>query len=844
SYAFEERVVNERPAGAEPAGDGPSPITAAFERLAQAIARLAAPGTALAAAVEPGAVRQAPAEPRYDLTRKFGGYDAFLSYHQEDRETVASIARRLKEGGLVPFLDQWEIVPGAAWQERMEEALFESRACLLFVGSSGLGPWEQGELRAILERRLQEPDFRVVPVLLPGAPPEAARQLPPLLASLAWVDFREGLDDEYAFGRLLAGLRGTAPGPGKTVVVHGNPYPGLQSFREQDAAFFFGRQGQIEALLGKLRDGARLLAVTGPSGAGKCSLVRAGLFPALRGGALPGSELWPLVELRPGADPLAALAGTLERLHRDLAAGPGLPSRWQPAEGGAGVAARIREVLGPEGGEEDGAERPERRLLLFVDHFEELFTRSPEAQRRPFLDSLLAALAEPRSPLRVVVAVREDFLTACDAYPELPALLERGRVRVMPLTREEMRQAIEQPAQRAGFAFEVGLAERILDDVSGVPGALPLLQFLLAELWERRRGGWLTAAAYEEIGGVRGVVARQAETLYRGLQATDQEIARRILLRLIYSAEATGETGRRATLAELWALHGDAARVERVVEVLAEAGLVTVGQAGAELAHETLIRSWPRAQVWIRDDAQFLRWREQLRAAVDEWQRSGGEADLLLRGAPLATAEVFLRERSGDLTVEETAFIAAAVELRGREEKRRRQRTRAVAAGAAILLIGAIAVTVVVQTLRGRSTTALSRQLAAQSTSALEDDLSLALLLGVEALEASDTPEARKSLLDALDYGANVRAEFRHQGIVESVALSPDGQLLASGSDDGSLFLQEVATGRALSLLPASRRGEIDGLTFSHDGKLLAAGRGNEILLWDVTTRKLLGTLP
>jgi WD40 repeat protein len=786
SYAFEERVVEQRSAGEKPSGDGSPPITAAFERLAQAIARLAGPETALGkAAAGPEEAPAAQAEPLRDLTRSFAGYDVFLSFYQGDAPLLQPVVEWLSDRGLTPFVDKWELVDSETRRERTQEALFQSRACLIFLGSAGIGPWQEEEIRAALDRHV-----KIIPVLLPPPRPEG---VPPLLANLAWVDFQQGFDPQ-ALSRLLAETRETAPGPARSTVVTGAPYRGLEPFREQDAQFFFGRQQVVQEMIDKLREGARLVGLAGASGSGKTSLVQAGLFPILRSGAVPGSDFWPLATLSLGTDPLMELAATLGPL---LAAGS--------------------------------------PFLLFIDQFEVLFSVCSPEERRAFLARLLPGLEKKDSPLRAVIAIREDFLGACLEEPRLARFLESHLITVRPLPREELRKAIEEPAQRAGIAFEAGLVERILDDVGDVPGALPLLQALLDRLWRRQQRGFLTASAYDQMGGVRGVIAYQAEEVYARLTSAEQRIARRLLLRLVHTGEGVGDTGRRAALSELHTLHKDPSNVEKVLGVLVDAGLVVVSatedQASAELAHEILLRSWPRLQKWIKDNRQFLLWRGRLRVDVLNWQegRSG-----LLWGAALTTAVDWLRDRENDLTLNERKFIEASLE----KERLRRRRLWLQRAALAAGVLGVSFLVWMYLLATQTSKAALSRQLAAQSTNALESNLSLALLLGVEALNADDTMEARRSLLAALDYGAMPRPApaSEHDASVESVALSPDGSLLASGSDDGALILWDVAKqSRLLGVLPSHPPPAVDALAFSPDGRRLAAGRGNDIVLFDVT---------
>src|SRR5262249_13339331 len=238
-------------------------------------------------------------------------FDVFLSHSSADKAAVERVARHLQdEAGLRPFLDKWHLVPGNPWQEELEEALNHSRTCAVFIGPTGLGSWENEELRSALDGRVKTPGFRVVPVLLPGATMPERGTLPRFLARLTWVDFRgpKGVQDAEAFERLVAGIRGQAPGRERGVATEIEcPYQGLEGFDEAQGRFFFGREALTQHLLEALR-GKRFLAVVGPSGSGKSSVVRAGLLPQLRAGKLPGSEGWRYLVFKPNTHPLQELA--------------------------------------------------------------------------------------------------------------------------------------------------------------------------------------------------------------------------------------------------------------------------------------------------------------------------------------------------------------------------------------------------------------------------------------------------------------------------------------------------------------------------------------------------------
>ena len=325
------------------------------------------------------------------------------------------------------------------------------------------------------------------------------------------------------------------------------------------------------------------MGVVGPSGSGKSSAVKAGLLAALAAGVLPGSERWAPALLRPGEHPVAhARAG-------DGGRGPGRPA-----------GRRRRSVRGD--------------LHLLRD----------EGERAAFVDALLDATRDPRRPALVLVAVRADFYGRCAAYPELSRLLGANHVLVGPMRRDELRRAIELPARRAGLQVEPALVDRLIADVEGEPGALPLLSTALLELWQHRDGRRLRLSAYEQLGGVHGAVARLAESAYARLDPERRRVARRILLRLADEGEGDAVVRRRVALAEL-----EAERDERVAEVLAMLAadrLVTIGEGEVEVAHEALLREWPRLRGWLEEDAQGRRLHQHWHTAARDWDAAGRDA--------------------------------------------------------------------------------------------------------------------------------------------------------------------------------------------------------------------------
>ena len=382
-----------------------------------------------------------------------------------------------------------------------------------------------------------------------------------------WIDLRAGVADPHGIDDLVRVLRGAEVGPGLTQAPgEACPYRGLEAFREEDAELFFGREEDVSRLVERLR-ATRFLAVLGASGSGKSSLVAAGLVPAVRRGALPGGESWRVLSMAPGARPLAALAASLRHL----------PGSGSPSAADLAADERCLDLAVARAAEGRPADH---RVLVVVDQLEEAFTLcQDEGERSAFFGNLMYAASIPGGRTVVVVAMRADFYGRLAEHPELRSLVASQQVLLGPLDARGLRRAIERPAARAGLELEPGLTRRILADVSDRPGTLPLMEHLLLEVWQRRRGRTLTLEAYAASGGVEGALARRANSIYGAMSPERQVVARRVLLRLTQPGEGTEDTRRRATRAELITRPGEEDEVDAVVGALAEARLLTTEHA-------------------------------------------------------------------------------------------------------------------------------------------------------------------------------------------------------------------------------------------------------------------------
>jgi energy-coupling factor transporter ATP-binding protein EcfA2 len=588
------------------------------------------------------------------------------------------------------------------------------------------------------------------------------------------------------------------------------------------------------------------IPVLGASGSGKSSVVLAGLVPKLQ-----KEGHWKFTHFRPGSEPFYALAEALVPLYT-----PELDQTEQIAQtrklagylfnATVSLADVLRKIQ---------QNHPNHRVLLIADQFEEIYTlcNNPEI-RRKFLDCLLASLETPislsSSATVLVTTMRADFLGNALSYRPFADVLQNADVKLGPMNREELTQVIEKPAQKLGVTFETGLVERILKDVEDQPGNLPLLEFALTELWNKRTGKQLTHQIYEEIGQVEGALARHADEKYGNLTAEEKEKVRRIFIQLVRPGEGAEDTRRIAMKAELgeqsWAL----------VKQLADERLVVTSrnatsQETVEVVHEALIRNWGELREWMNTNRVFRAWQERLRGAKGQWEATNQDSGSLLRGAALAEAEEKLKERPEDL-IDEQEFIEQSIQegnrLKQIEAARRQRDIRTawgVAAGSlvAVMISGGLGLTAWSE--KNQSELNQAESLGRYSLSLFNENKQLEAF--VPAIRAGKilqsqhktNPEVINALQTLLVQGRERNRLEGHSKSVNSVSFSPDGKTLASGSYDKTIKVWNLETGKEIRTLNGHSN-TVNSVSFSPDGKTLASGSHDKtIKLWNLSELEL-----
>nr|WP_274388378.1 BTAD domain-containing putative transcriptional regulator [Salsipaludibacter albus] len=636
------------------------------------------------------------------------------------------------------------------------------------------------------------------------------------------------------------------------------PYVGLRAFEQADAELFFGRDAAVQRLV-ELLAVHPTATVVGPSGSGKSSLVRAGLLPALASGAIPDADTWPVAVVVPGRRPLGALAAALvavagEHDGQDRVATTvdDLADRF--ADDPGALHAEACRIL------TTSCADPAARVLLVVDQAEELFTVSEPTQAAAFLASVDVAVRAHEPRVGVVATMRADFYAQAASNPDMAALLGRSQLVIPPMSGAELEAAIVGPATLGGVTLERGIVGRMVTEATGQPGRLPLLQHTLWELWNHRDGSTLTLAGYEQVGGLPGALARHAEQTWESVG--DPPLGRRILLRGVSPGTRDEADSRRPIARTDLDGMADARDLDAVLETLVSSRLL---QAQAreegvvfELAHEALLREWPRLRDWIEEDRAAIVAAEQVTGAADNWESIDRDPGALYRGTTLEVALDQLDGRTDALPETSRQFLDASRtardDRRDREAERlaRRERTnrrlRRQLLGLAVAMLVAVVGGLIALDQRreaqAQQRVAVARELAAASTAVVDEDTQLAILLAMESidttreLDGTVLAEAESALHRAV---TSSRIVMTLPGLGGSVAWSPDGTVFVTEGpeESGLVDLRDAETGESV-LAFTGHDVDINDVGFSPDGSVLATtGDDGLVRLWDPETGDL-----
>jgi WD40 repeat protein/DNA-binding SARP family transcriptional activator len=658
----------------------------------------------------------------------------------------------------------------------------------------------------------------------------------------------EATDDRPSMAEFVPMLLAALAGEGAHVEeALPSPYKGLRAFDEADAADFFGRADLVDEILARLMNNdlrGRLVLVVGGSGTGKSSVVRAGLLPRVRRGDVPASQQWFITTMLPGGSPFKELAESLRR----VAIGEATALADELSDVG-GIDRVIRRLVPGDG-----------QLLLVVDQLEELFTLASEQDQRAFLDGVMHAVSAADSRLRIVATLRADFYDRPLAHPRFGPVVNDATVTISAMTPAELEASIVEPAERVGGRVERALVAELVSAVLDQPATLPSLQFTLYELAERSPGKRLELAAYRDLGGVEGAIAARAELLYRSLDDAERAGVRQMFERLLVVGAEGEPTRRRTARTELSGL-GAAPSADALIDRWANARMLTLDRhpqtrvPTVELAHEALLREWPRLRRWIEEDRQAIIVLGRLRDAAASWVELGRDLGALYRGTRLDLALDVTVGRPDDLPPLEREFLDASRAERDRElqqdaeriarqaraNRRLRLQLAAIAVAFVVALVGGFVAVDQRRNAEREHRFATARELAAASEANLGDDPERSMLLALAAIDATRSsdgsvlPEAEAALHRAV---TSSRIVLSVPGVGGALDWSPDGTVFVTEGpeESGVVDIRDAETGESVISFHGHDV-DINDVAFSSDGSMLATtGDDGAVRVWDPTT--------
>lgn len=805
----------------------------------------------------------------------------FISYSRQNKAFAERLARDLDDAGLEVWIDFRQITGGELWQNEIYRGIERSEFVIFCMSPSAISSvWCNREITIARQQ-----NKLIIPIMVLDAYDDLSDS--PSLRWILDIHFISFIHDyETAYTQLLESLPGARP-----IGVYDefdpiqaqNPFKGLEAFQQTDAHFFFGRDPMIQRSLQRVQT-TPFLAFVGASGSGKSSLVRAGILPALRKGKIAGSDTWQTAIFTPGEHPLEALVTrvmpylktnnrTVERVIQNMQ-DPDIMRQY------------VDDILSDT--------PPTSRLVIIVDQFEEVFTRASSSEAREFVNTLVTIATTPDMRVQFMITMRADFFGSLSQYPRLAQLFEaQNMIIVTEMTAANIRRAIEDPVKAVGLHYEDGLVDRILDDVRSQPGSLPLLQYALHQLFDKRQGAVLTHATYDDIGGVQRALAQHAEEIYSSLTQIQQNIARRLLLHLVEVGNSGEATRRRVPHTDLTFddIHDGA--VHDVLDILTAAGsrLVIASReinieedsqsipiVWYEVSHEALIREWSRFRTWVSAHLEDLQYSTELRRLSQDWMASGRDAAYLLVGKRLNRAEIWLE--NADANELQRAYINASVKAHNQREdaeKARQQRElnlerknasrlRLLALVLVIGFIGSIIASIVLMAqrntlelitaqlsqrtleLEAESAQSLSLALSAEADRAFADrETDLALALALEASNGTNAPIRAQSTLNRIALAAGTRQRIDTDGLtILSLADNPTGTQVTAGLDNGEIITWSVISGEIVSRWQAHTSG-VTSIAYHPNGTRIVSGSSDtsdNLRVWDATSGALTQSLP